>query len=299
VIGDQVGNVITTANPGGPGSAWRGELVAPGGLITGVSCASRRLCVASGFGGDVIWSTDPLGGRRAWHHQSLNHGVELNLNGVSCPSVRFCTIVGEHGTAFTSSNPSGGAGAWKRAVIDHAHDQIFGGNAELQGVSCTSAHLCVAVDDAGGVVTSTNPAGGGRAWRRALVDVVPGPHGGGGLVYAVSCPSAHLCVAGDGRGEVLTSTDPTGGPAAWHIGGQIGQKTSLHALSCPTTTMCVAINESEEALVSVDPTGGPSAWSATPLAPLAPGTYYPTGLACASARLCLVVAPDQRLFVGR
>ncbi len=33
----------------------------------------------------------------------------------------------------------------------------------------------------------------------------------------VSCPSATLCVAVDSSGNVVTSTNPTGGAAAWHI----------------------------------------------------------------------------------
>src|SRR2546421_4830981 len=37
-------------------------------------------------------------------------------------------------------------------------------------ISCASAHLCVAVDGAGDVVTSTNPAAGHSAWTVANVD---------------------------------------------------------------------------------------------------------------------------------
>jgi hypothetical protein len=40
----------------------------------------------------------------------------------------------------------------------------------LAGVSCPSTSLCVAVDGAGNVVTSTNPTGGGAAWTVTDVD---------------------------------------------------------------------------------------------------------------------------------
>ena len=32
---------------------------------------------------------------------------------------------------------------------------------------------------------------------------------------SISCPSTSLCVAVDGTGHVITSTNPTGGPSAW------------------------------------------------------------------------------------
>ncbi len=41
----------------------------------------------------------------------------------------------------------------------------------------------------------------------------PGPSGT--LISAVSCPSVSLCVAADQGGNILTSTDPTGGANAW------------------------------------------------------------------------------------
>jgi hypothetical protein len=51
------------------------------------------------------------------------------------------------------------------------------------------------------------------AWSKASVDRALDA-----VSYdAVSCPSVSLCVAGDQNGNVLTSTDPTGGANAWTI----------------------------------------------------------------------------------
>jgi hypothetical protein len=74
-------------------------------------------------------------------------------------------------------------------------------------VSCPSVSLCVAVDLAGNVLTSTDPTGGASAWARTLIDRV--------YLTAISCPSVSLCVAGDELGNIVTSTDPTGGANAW------------------------------------------------------------------------------------
>src|ERR1700722_15475701 len=38
-----------------------------------------------------------------------------------------------------------------------------------------------------------------------------------GLMNGVSCVSTSFCAAIDGGGRGATTTEPTGGPAAWHI----------------------------------------------------------------------------------
>ncbi|HEY5319020.1 MAG TPA: hypothetical protein VIJ20_13615, partial [Solirubrobacteraceae bacterium] len=65
------------------------------------------------------------------------------------------------------------------ALIDPA--PVAGSGNELSGVSCSSAELCVAVDEQGNVVTATDPTG---TWTPANVDAT-------GL-SAVSCTTAPL-----------------------------------------------------------------------------------------------------------
>src|SRR5262245_17400682 len=71
----------------------------------------------------------------------------------------------------------------------------------LRGVSCVSTSLCVAVDNKGQVLSSTNPAGGVGTWK--VVDVTEEKSG----FASVSCPSASLCVAIDGSGNVFSTTE--------------------------------------------------------------------------------------------
>lgn len=73
----------------------------------------------------------------------------------------------------------------------------------VHGVSCPSSGLCVAVDDSGNVVTSSNPTGGAAAWRVTNVD-------GTNSLRAVSCPSIALCFAVDSLGNVLIGTKASG-----------------------------------------------------------------------------------------
>jgi hypothetical protein len=65
------------------------------------------------------------------------------------------------------------------------------------------------------------------------------PYGPG--LSGVSCPSAALCVAVDGAGNVLTATSPTGGSAAWTITNVDGP-TALASVSCPSVSLCVAVD---------------------------------------------------------
>ena len=94
------------------------------------------------------------------------------------------------------------------------------GTHTLYGVSCATASLCVAVDDAGNVVTSTDPTGGAAKWTAANVD-------GSNSLRDVSCPSTSLCVAVDNVGNVVTATDPTGGSAAWTAASVDGSERDL------------------------------------------------------------------------
>src|SRR5207244_1053640 len=91
------------------------------------------------------------------------------------------------------TNPTGGASAWKVTPVD--------GTNTLNGVSCASTSLCVAVDDPGNAVTSTNPTGGASAGDATNVD---SPN----RLNGVSCATPSLCVAVDDLGNAVVGTGP-------------------------------------------------------------------------------------------
>ena len=64
--------------------------------------------------------------------------------GFSCPSESFCAGEVSGSAVITSTNPAGGIGAW--GVTELESGRQFSG---LVAISCPSAELCVAVDDAG------------------------------------------------------------------------------------------------------------------------------------------------------
>ena len=59
----------------------------------------------------------------------------------------------------------------------------------IPAVACPSTGFCIAVDDVGKVLSSTNPAGGGQAWTAAALRGSTDPFRG------IDCPTRRVCVA--------------------------------------------------------------------------------------------------------
>ena len=109
------------------------------------------------------------------------------------------------------------------------------------------AHICVAVDGSGNVVTSSNPTGGAPAWTVSHVHGMLAVQLGLGdfVMPRLSCPSSRLCVAMDGIGNVVTSSNPTGGAAAWTLTNtDVDAFNYLSGVSCPSVSICVAVDRS-------------------------------------------------------
>lgn len=110
--------------------------------------------------------------------------------------------------APAGATAAGGPLSWSASKLIDGQPP-FGQGFKLLGMSCPSSSLCVAVDDSGHVLTSTDRTGGASAWAVTRVD-------GFNFISDVSCVPG-LCVAVDAAGHVLTSTDPTGGAGAWSL----------------------------------------------------------------------------------
>jgi len=218
---DFVGNVETSSRSAGGSSAWTKNAVDGTNPLAAVSCPTAGLCVGVGDpiatndpndGSFLASSEDPTGGVGAWR---VADGV--GAVSVSCPSVSLCVGGDAAGDIVSTTDPTGGARAWRvvnvlaRQTSCDPYNGCYTGYATIAGVSCPSTGLCVAAG-AFFVVSSTNPTGDARAWRRARVDAEANN------LRAVSCPSASLCVAVDDHGNAVTSTNPTGGPQAWPAG---------------------------------------------------------------------------------
>jgi hypothetical protein len=162
-------------------------------------------------------------------------------------------------------------------VIDSAPTAPGNSDSRLDGVSCPSVALCVAVDDAGSIVESAS-----GSWHVTRVGV--------SSLHAVSCPSIVLCVAVSGSGAIVSSTNPSGGAGAWTT-VTLAQAYDLSAVSCPTVALCIAIDrDTGRVLASTNPTGGAGAWSVVFADPgnvfTGPGPLV-SAVSCASSSLCV------------
>jgi hypothetical protein len=261
----------------------------------GKSVAASAVCgVALGLmaAAPQVSSADP-----AWQLQTKIAGERFRPNlpllGISCPSASLCVAVGELDRVVSSANPTGGSGAWNQAEpLGEAESDCHESwsppcrdprNRTIRGVSCPSVSVCVAVTGEGYVYSSTRPTGSGDDWRVSDID----GDGRDTHLWGVSCPTTSLCVAVSGErytsGKVLTSTNPTGGAAAWNE-VQLDPSLDLRGVSCGTPTLCVAVAQQGRMLVSTNPTGGPSAWREIGT-PGGPGDLQ--GVSCAATVLCV------------
>ncbi len=162
-----------------------------------------------------------------------------------------------------------------------------GAQAQLFGISCPTASLCVAGGGNNTIASSTDPLAPG-GWKSVYVaeGVTPG-NPNQRQIKGVSCPSAQLCVAVSFLGRIITSTEPTGEASAWSVADldPEGPNTHFYGVSCPTTSFCVAVAGGGEIAVSTDPTGGAGAWTVTHLAvPL-----ELRAVSCTSPSFCVAV----------
>jgi hypothetical protein len=160
--------------------------------------------------------------------------------------VRVLVAVGTLLAALAAGAPaSAGAAApltWSAPVAADAA-------AVPTSVSCPTDTLCVAVDPAGNLITSTDPEASAPTWTAAVVSPHP--------LTAVSCASSSLCVAVDGSGRAYTSLDPAGGASTWS-GADVDAGHALNAVSCPESSFCIAVDDAGQVLKKPFPAGS---WS--------------------------------------
>jgi hypothetical protein len=264
------GHVLWSVDPSGGASAWNSAAVDGGRQLTSISCPSTQLCVAADNRGYVLTSTDPTGGAGAWAASQVSTSLDEPGMFVSCASDQLCVAV-YGGLVLTSTDPAGGSAAWSSAQVepqDPRTDQVT----PMTGLACPSASLCIAIDDAGNVLTSTNPTGGAGAWRLVSVD-------GGTPLRGVACATTSLCVVADQAGNVITSINPTGSDAAWSAPAIVasddecsirgcdrglpppnGSPQADPVVACPSTSLCVMVDQFGVVITSSSPTSGPGIW---------------------------------------
>ncbi len=306
----------TSTDPTGGARAWHltsGPRLPSMDSLLGLSCPSASLCVAGTNGAAILSSAHPLSG--GWRLTKIPSATQIDA--VSCVSETNCFAGDEFGAGVSSTAPA--AGRWRRAhapglldvtcadaslclgltqggplAISRApatgrwHNAVVKGSSDVLGLACPTSTECVAIDDAGKILSSADPGGGAGAWRALNFGIgVYGSEDEPGNSGDIVCPSASLCVTGN-NGEILVSQHPLGSSTAWRAtNGLDDESNSVAGISCPSTAFCMALDAEEDGggqvLVSSAPSSNAhgwisSMWPATNLGPVA----------CASSTLCIV-----------
>ena len=278
---DYGGNWFVSSDPNAGSRTWKLESgvrstpVPPREVMTALSCIGSR-CFAVDESGYLTMATNLHGGGQEFDTVLANPYADLT--GISCPTPTLCVAVGvgsnyprPTGILFAFSFP----GAWSGNSAPTVLNSAYG----LTAISCPTVHFCAATDEAGNIITTTDPAGGSGAWHVSKI------HGADSFT-AISCPTVHFCAAVDSDGQVVTSTDPAGGASAWTITTLAGS-VQFDSVSCPTASFCVTGGLSDSVFVSTHPTGGPAAWTRQRAMFL--GLEPMSSLSCPSTRFCVGV----------
>jgi hypothetical protein len=165
--------------------------------------------------------------------------------------------------------------------------------------------LCVAVSTDVTVVTSTDPAGGAKAWRETDLSGTEA-----GSLASVSCPSVSLCVAVDQDGNVVSSTRPTRSAHAWKVtdvdranvtgNSSTGLQVGFESVSCASRSLCVAGDGAGTVVVSRHPAGGARYWKHTQIGGGQGSASFLgiDGISCLSAGLCFAGDTNGNVVIG-
>jgi hypothetical protein len=219
--------ILWTGDAAGGKGHWKGYVLEShsqpgviGDVILGeVSCASAHLCVAIDNAGQGFVTSNPTGGKKAWHPVYISG---ISIESVGCSSAGTCAAVDYNGAVFSTKNPSG---AWTAGDVT-----VGTGAAERAGVSCAGSGLCAIVSGTSRIATTTSP--GGTHWHSTKVK--------GGSWNDVSCPSTNRCVAVAGtfsNGRVAVS----GGASGWKS-GKLG-KDAAAKIDCPSSSSCFVLSD--------------------------------------------------------
>ncbi len=198
------------------------------------------------------------------------------LDSIACASSASCISGDATGNILESTTPS--TGPWSSVAVD-AGKSIFALGCAPATQSTT---LCAAGDSSGNLLTSINPnSTSPSAWEFAgppSGQPAGTPFDNGNEITAITCPSTSLCVAGDNKGNILTSVDPATPPPTvptWtSFNGEGGQSSQINAISCPSTNLCAAVDDSGDVMISTNPSGGSGAWSLTHIDPFSGTELY-------------------------
>src|SRR5580658_589345 len=303
---------------GSASSAAAAATARPSSELMSVSCPVAPFCVAVGTTSPDEYATTmrtlfEVFGGKSWSIRSMpTIGQWSGLFGVSCPATNFCAAVGYASIRRLVGGEVAGrtltetydGRTWH--VVPSANPGLStktakaGGSDQLWGVSCPTRSTCVAVGQATG--RAENPLGQPviekyqrSRWSAVGTPTIPG----GGVLSAVSCPSARFCVAVGTSGAATLSEVFDG--TSWSVvpspTGPTTFNSALTGVSCPSIVSCHAVGHfyvsqsAGESPLSESYAG--AGWTLDNM-PTTPGGGELNGISCARALSCTSVGVGNR-----
>ena len=257
--GDVRGDVFVSEHPAQAAAEWHRESIDPKLAITGISCPSAQLCVAVDAHGQVMHSTTPLAGAKAWTHPvrvdkaTQTGGGYAGFAAISCPTTTLCVAVDNaaNGQVAYTTDPTGPASAWTLTTI--------GSGVTLDSVSCATATFCM-IGGTDGYYT-TAPTGGASGWKATT-----SLSSSYSVIASMACNSLKLCVGvGYGNSGVGLSTGSSAPTTTTWSNALIGSDPPaqnaqvVDSVACPERNFCVAVDGASNAYTTSTPVRG--AWS--------------------------------------
>jgi hypothetical protein len=235
-------------------------------------------------------------GPARWHTYRTKPAV--NLATVRCPSNSVCVAITQGGQVLSTVNASAAKPTWKLTpglkVMGPEEDSE---QRSAYNLACPSVDLCV-TSNLSQIITTTDPTGPASGWH--AVDIQPAGLDAEGRIDSLSCPSTTFCVAGmnewanqEGGGtslQLATSTNPTGGAAAWTVFAGPPDVDYMTQLACAPGATCAGGDDGTGVTATGNAAGGATAWSH--VANLSAPLDY---VACPSVSLCIGADFEGRL----
>ena len=289
------------------GSTWAIQTTPhPGdfsGRLSGVSCPSATVCIAVG---DTF--TPPRGhtlGERwkgtKWSIQATANpdGAKgSNLLAISCPSATLCTAVGQYTDQF--GPPRTLAERWDGTSWSiQTTPNPAGLNSFLDGVSCPSAMVCIAVGASFSpdVTQALVERWDGTSWS---IQTIPSPVGATQTsLAAISCTSVTVCqavgnytVEGGSERTLAESLNGTSWALEATPNPANANASLLSGISC-TKAACTAVGDSTDtggSDLSLAERWNGTSWSLqTTRNPAGTTTSVLEGISCTAAKVCKAV----------
>jgi hypothetical protein len=250
-----------------------------GVILDALSCPTAGFCITADNLGNTFATTDPTGGKRAWHEVAVD-GIEILR--IGCASASLCAALDYSGNVLTSTDPGSATPIWRSV---HLTTMM---SAEFYGVSCAGQSLCAAVEGSAKIYTTSNANAASPTWHHVKVP----SHGWDG----VSCPTAGRCIAVgtfDFGDKVAVSKDPRVAKPSWKVAKLHGSGdfSGLSRIDCATRSFCFAMGD----LFTTHVAAMRSAWHGTKL----PTMSSQTEVSCPTTLRCFVATSTDDLLAGR